>query len=128
MEKQRARRKTALIRAPTTCTQSVLHSAVILCSLTSARAHPKVLKLQALLLSLKTTSFNLEQVFWQPCPGLGGADCTGVALPETDQGDDEGDDVTQHVETVGHERSAVGEVTHRELHPHQGGGEAQHRQ
>ena len=46
--------------------------------------------------------------------------------PDADVGDNEGDDVTEHVEGVGHEGHGVGEVTHDELDQHEAGRHGEH--
>ena len=51
--------------------------------------------------------------------------CT-VLSPDTDEGNDEGDDVTEHVEAVRHQGHGVGEVANYKLHYHVGGGEDHH--
>ena len=47
-------------------------------------------------------------------------------LPHTDEGDDEGDNVTQHVEAVCYQGHGVGEVAHDELHQHEACCHGQH--
>ena len=46
--------------------------------------------------------------------------------PDADVGDDECDDIAQHVETVRHQGHGVGPVTHDELHQHEAASHAQH--
>ena len=48
--------------------------------------------------------------------------------PDADEGNDECDDVTEHVEAVRHQGHGVGEVPNHKLHDHVGGGEEHHSQ
>ena len=101
MEKHKANRNTALTKAPTT----------------SALAQPKVLLSHFFLLNLN----NSPRYFLE-------YKTDRKVLPDTNERNNEGDDVTEHVEAVCHESHGVGVVAHYELHQHETAGHAQHAQ
>ena len=74
---------------------------------TSARAYPKVflLHLRGDILQVERFVFNILTL--QP-----------PASPHTHVGDDESDDVAEHVEAVRHQGHGVGEVANYKLHNH----------